>query len=166
MRRILLLLAFTSFFGCQPKNEPSDVAARASGTYTVQLYVVDGDTLYSTSSKNKLGVSSFYIGVNRKASDTVIVSYGRNASSLYVSNPNNLPLSGERVVRVDEMNGNFRLSNGTRPPFVYESTIEGNRFYERTTGYNVDSLEARWRLDSLKSPYNPPIREIIISAQK
>ena len=164
--RKLLLLSCTVFLGCQPKNEPSDVATRASGLYAVQSYIVDGDTLYSANGTNKIGASNFYIGVSRKASDTVLVSYGRNANSLYISNSNNLPLGGARVVRVDEVNGNFRFSNGTPPPFVYESTIDGNRFYERTTGYNVDSLEARWRLDSLKSPYKPPIREIIISAQK
>lgn len=167
MRKLILcILPCTVFLGCQPENEPSDVANRASGTYAVQFYVEDGDTLYSTSGKNKLGVNNFYIGISRKSSDTVAVSYARNIGSLYVGNPNKLPLGGARIVRIDEVNGNFRLSNGTRAPFIYESTINGTRFYERTTGYNVDSLEARWRFDSLKSPYNPPIKEIIISAQK
>lgn len=166
MRNLLLPLCFAGLVGCQPKDEPSDVAARASGAYAIQSYVVDGDTLYSIGGKNKLGVKDFYIRVGRKTSDTVVVEYAQNRSTVPLANFTNIPVSGGRILYVEEKNGKFQLASYAKAPFVYESNIDGNRFYERTVGYNVDSLEARWRFDSLKSPYNPPLREIIISAQK
>ena len=166
MKKQLLLLLSIGFLGCQPKDEPSDVAGRASGNYAVQFYIVDGDTLYSTNGKNKLGVDNFYVGVSRKASDMVAVSYAQNVPNSFVVNLGTVPISGIRIVRVDEMGGKFQLSGGTGSSFIYESSIDGNRFYERTTGFNTDSIEARFRFDSLKSPYTPPVREIIISAQK
>lgn len=166
MRKLLILLYLAGLFGCQPRNEPTDVAARASGAYAVQSFIVDGDTLYSSNGTNKLGVNNFYLGVSRKAADTVAISYPGNLPNSFVVNLGTVPIGGIRIVNIADVNGKFRLSNKTKAPFVYESSIDGNRFYERTIGYNIDSLEARWRLDSLKSAYNPPLREIIISAQK
>ncbi|AKD54590.1 hypothetical protein [Spirosoma radiotolerans] len=166
MNKLFLLLALTGLFSCQPEDQPADVAARASGAYVIQSYVVNGDTVYSTSGINKLGVSNFSIRVGRKASDTVAVEYAQNRSTLPVANFSNIPVTGTRIVYIEEKGGKFQLSSYEKAPFVYESSIDGNRFYERTVGYNVDSLEARWRFDSLKSPYTPPLREIIISAQK
>lgn len=169
MNKLLLLFSSIGFLSCQPKDQlPSDAAARASGAYAVQLYVVDGDTLYSTNSnKNKLGISNFYIGVSRKTADTVMISYAENLSTTAIANLTNMPLGVSRLARVDETNGKFIIVGGdNRAPLAYESSIDGIRFYERTVGFNVDSLEARWRLDSLKSPYKPPLKEVIITAQK
>lgn len=166
MNKLLLLSSLIGLFGCQPEDQPSDAAARASGTYAIQSYVVNGDTVYSTSGINKLGVSDFSIRVGRKTSDTVAVEYAQNRSTLPVANFTNIPVTGARIVYIEEKGGRFQLASYANAPFVYESSIDGNRFYERTVGYDVDSLEARWRFDSLKSPYTPPLREIIISAQK
>ena len=166
MRRLLIPLFFVGLFSCQPEDEPSDVAARASGSYAIQSYVVNGDTVYSASGKNKLGVSNFSIRVGRKASDTVAVEYAQNRSTLPLANFSNIPVTGARIVYIEQKGSKFQLASYAKAPFVYESSIDGNRFYERTVGYNVDSLEARWRFDSLKSPYTPPLREIIISAEK
>lgn len=166
MKKQLLLLFSIGFLGCQPKDEPLDVAGRVSGAYAVQFYIVDGDTLYSINGKNKLGVNNFYVSVGRKASDTLAITYARNVPNSFVVDIGILPITGTRIVHVDEVNGIFQLSGGVGPNFIYESSIDGNKFYERTTGFNTDSIAARIRFDSLKSPYNPPIREIIISAQK
>jgi hypothetical protein len=166
MNKLLLLLLLIGLVSCQPKDQPSDVAARASGAYAVRSFVVDGDTLYSTSGKNKLGISNFYIGISRKASDTVAVSYAKNVPNSFVLDIGIVPVGGIRIVSIAEVSGKFRLFNGTKAPFVYESSIDGNRFYERTIGYNMDSLAVRLGLDSLRSPYTPPLREIIISAEK
>lgn len=51
MNKLLLLLVLIGLVSCQPKDQPSDVAARASGAYAVRSFVVDGDTLYSTSGR-------------------------------------------------------------------------------------------------------------------
>lgn len=166
MRKLLISLCFVGLLGCQPENEPTDVAARASGVYAVKSFVVDGDTLYSINGKNKLAIKNFYVGVSRKAADTVAVSYPQNIPNSFVLNLGTLPVGGIRIVNISDVSGKFQLSNGTKAPFAYESSIDGNKFYERTIGYNIDSLEARWRLDSLKSPYKPLLREIIISAQR
>ena len=166
MNKLRLLLPLIGLLSCQPEDQPSDTAARASGNYAIQSYVVNGDTVYSTSGKNKLGVRDFYIRVGRKASDTVAVEYTQNWSTLPVANFSSIPVTGARIVYIEEKGGKFQLASYAKAPFVYESSIDGNRFYERTVGYNIDSLEARWRFDSLKSPYIPPLREIIISAQK
>lgn len=166
MRKLLIPLSLVGLVGCQPTNEPSDVAARASGAYAVQAYVIDGDTLYSSNGRNLLGVTNFFIGISRRTADTVAVSYPQSLPNSFVVNLGTVPIGGLRIVNINEVSGKFQLSDGTKGPFVYESRIDGNRFYERTIGYNIDSLEARFRLDSLKRPYKPPLREIIISAQK
>ena len=166
MRMLLIPLYLVVLLGCQPKNEPLDVAARVSGAYAVQAYVIDGDTLYSSRGINKLGVTNFFVGVSRRTADTVAISYPQNIPNSFVVNLGTVPIGGIRIVTISEVSGKFQLSDGTKSPFVYESSIDGNRLYERTIGYNIDSLEARFRFDSLKSPYNPPLREIIISAQK
>lgn len=166
MKKLLIPLCFVGLFGCQPKDEPSDMAARASGVYAVQFFVVDGDTLYSPNGKNKLGVNNFYVGVSRKAPDSVQVSYPKNVPNSFVLDIGVVPVGGIRIVNIAETGGKFQLFNSIKAPSIYESTIDGNRFYERTVGPNLDSLKARLLFDSLRSPYVPPMREIIISAQK
>lgn len=157
MNKLLSLLSFVGLIGCQPKDQPGDVAARASGRYPVNFYVVDRDTLLS-SGINKLGLTNYHIEVSRVGPNSVRVmtNYTKNGLSCGVG----------KDVRIEEVNGIFRLSASLNAPSIYEGKIEGGVFYERTVGMNVDSLNSRWLIDSLKSPYSPLLRETIISAQK
>ena len=158
MKKIFLLLAFIGLIGCQPKNEPSDVATRASGRYSVQYYVVDGDTLLSTKGINKLGLSSYYIDISRVGPDSVsVINYS-------TKNGSDCGIGG--FAHVVEVNGKFQLSANVGSRDVYESSIRDGLFYQRTVGMNVDSLKKHWDIDSLKVPYNVPNREVIISAKK
>lgn len=166
MKTIVFSLLSLLIFGCQPKDEPMDVAGRAAGRYAIQFYVVDGDTLFSINGKNKLVLKQHYIDVGRKSSDTVVVEYGQNLNSLPFVNFSNVPVGGARVVQIEELRDRIRLFTGTKAPFLYESSIQGGRFYEPSIGYNIDSLKARLTFDSLRSPYTPPLREITISAQR
>ena len=158
MNKLLILLAFSGLFGCQPKEQPSDVAARASGRYPVNFYVVDRDTLLSSTGINKLGLTNYYIEVSRVGPDSVRVmtNYTKNGLSCGMG----------KDVRIREVNGVFQLSANVNAPSVYEGRIEGQTFYERTVGMNVDSLNNRWLIDSLKSPYKVPFRETTLSARK
>ena len=168
MNKLYLLLLSIGSFGCQPNDQlPTDTAARAAGAYAIQSYVVDGDTLYSAKGINKLGLTNFYIGLSRQSADTVLISYAQNLGTVAIANLSKTPLGVSRRAHVADINGKFVIVGGdNRVPFVYESSIDGGRFYERTVGYNVDSLEARWRLDSLKTPYSPPLKSVVITAQK
>ncbi|GAB3755970.1 hypothetical protein GCM10028817_25030 [Spirosoma pomorum] len=138
---------------------PNDVAARASGRYTVLTYCINGDTLYSSKGVNKISVSEFYIVVDRKKSDSVRVgsAYKRNGDvgvAIHIKD-----------VGVSESNGVFQLSAGSRAPALYESKITANTFYERSVngapGVVVVPLGY-----SFKTPSNPSQEGIIISAQK
>lgn len=158
MNKLLLLLPFIGLFSCQPKeNLPTDVAARASGRYAVQYYVLNGDTLYTSKGINRIGVSEFCIVVDRKGPDSVRVGsvYKDKAGSF-----NHI-----KDVGVREMNGTFQLSAPTAAPAFYESRIEGNAFYERTArgGPSLFVLPPSY---SLNSPANPALEGVSISAQK
>ncbi len=158
MKSLLFLLASVGLLNCQSKDDPTDTAARASGRYIVQVYRVDGDTLLSTKGINKLGVSNYYIEVSRLAADSVQVMnfYSKNGSQCGIGSN----------AHIQDVNGTFQLSASVNAPSMYQSTIQNGVFYQRTVGMNVDSLNARWQLDSLKSSYKVPYREVIISAQK
>ena len=57
MKRMILLLLLGSCVGCQTEVKEiqfDDVAGRVSGQYVVNSYVINGDTLYSSSSINKI----------------------------------------------------------------------------------------------------------------
>jgi hypothetical protein len=125
MKKLLIPLWFIGLFGCQPKDEPSDVAARASGVYAIQFFVVDGDTLYSPNGKNKLGVNNFYVGVSRKAPDSVQVSYPKNVPNSFVLDIGVVPVGGIRIVNIAERGGKFQLSIASRlPPFTKAISTE------------------------------------------
>ncbi len=102
------------------------MAARASGRFAVQFYVVNGDILYTNTGINKINVSEFYILIDRKKPDSVRVgsvykATGDLGSQIYIKD-----------VGVRETSGTFQLM---APPTVssdYESSIDGNTFYERT----------------------------------
>lgn len=160
MAKLLLPLLFLGFFGCQHKESvPNDVAARASGRYTVLTYSINGDTLYASKGVNKIGVSEFYIVVDRKKSDSVRVG------SVYKKIGDVGVAIQTKDVGVSESNGVFQLSTGSRAPALYESKITANTFYERSVngapGVVVVPLGY-----SFKTPSNPSQEGIIISAQK
>lgn len=158
MKKLLLLLSFISLLSCQPKeNVPTDVAARASGKYIVHDYVVYGDTLYSTKGINKIGVSEFYIVVDRKKPDSVRVG------SIYRKNGDPGVTVLIKDVGVQETNGTFQLTVQTIAPASYESRITENVFYERSVRTGSIVLPPSY---VLKSPANPALAGVIISARK
>lgn len=157
MKSSLLLLPLAGLLSCQPKNQLPDAAARSMGKYTIQSYVMDGDTLFATNGINKYEVSDFYVEVTRLESSKVLVTkyYHRNK----------VPCSMSNQANVEEVGHAFKLTSDAIKPSLYEATISNGVFYERSVGMNVDSLMARLALDSLKSPYLPPYREIITVAK-
>ena len=158
MKKILWLSVILLCLGCQREEGPVDTAARAAGKYLVEYYIVDQDTLWSARGINKLGVSDFHIEISRVSADSVLITHRsvRNGSS-----------SGFSVYsRIEVVDGVFRLANHQNPPYLHESTIAGGVFYERSVNMNVDSLMKRWEYDSLKSPYEIPLREVVLSARK
>ncbi|GAB3806642.1 hypothetical protein GCM10028819_42410 [Spirosoma humi] len=154
MNKLFLVLPLLGLFSCKSDDQPADVAARASGKYIVQVYSVFGDTVYSTSGINKIGVSDFYIVVDRKGPDSVRVGtfYTRKR----------LPVRFLKDVRVTETNGKFQLSATNYVASGYQGIIEGNTFKERSI--NAGLLIPL--VDSLKSTYVPSPAGIVISAQK
>ena len=159
MNKLLLLLSFTGLVSCQPKDQPVDAAARASGKYTVQSYVVFGDTLYTINGINKIGVSDFYIVVGRRGPDSAQVS------SVYMKNGSPGRIVFIKEVGVSETNGTFQLSFGTNTTsgLKYESRIDGNVFRERTEGGGLLIPPVS---GSLISTNDPALKDIIISAKK
>lgn len=160
MTKLFLPLLFLSFLACEPKeNVPNDVAARASGRFAVQTYILNGDTLYTSKGINKIGVSEFYIIVDRKKSDSVRVG------SVYKKTGDPGSITHIKDVGVSESNGVFQLSAELRTPSLYESTITANTFYERSVkgGPGVLVVPAGY---SLKTPNDPTQEGVIISAQK
>lgn len=155
MNKLLLVLSFTGLIGCQSKDQPSDVAARASGKFIVQSYVVNGDTLYSSKGVNKIGVSDFYIIVDHKGPDSVRVG------SFYTKT-GFVPTAALRDVGVSETNGTFQLTAKTEPLSTYEGRIEGNTFYERSVG----SAIMVWLTDSPTVPTSSIVKGVVITALK
>ncbi|GAB2772899.1 hypothetical protein GCM10027275_14810 [Rhabdobacter roseus] len=158
MKKLLLLSIISLCLGCKREEGPVDTAARAAGKYLVEYYVVDQDTLWSARGINKLGLSDFHIEVSRVSADSVLITHRsvRNGSS-----------SGFGVYsRIQEVDGIFQLANKINSHYLHESTIAGGVFYERSVNMNADSLLKRWEYDSLKSPYEIPLREVILSARK
>lgn len=133
---------------------PNDVAARASGRYTVQSYIVFGDTMYAINRINKIGVSDFYVLVDRKGPDSVRVGTFYTRKSL--------PVRFLKDVRVVETKGTFQLSANNYVPSGYEGKIDGNSFYERSTGGGLFIPP----VDSSKSVYTSTSAGIVLSAQK
>ncbi|CAN5501481.1 hypothetical protein BH09BAC4_BH09BAC4_18190 [soil metagenome] len=155
MNKLILFLSFIGLVSCQADNQPSDVAARASGKFVVKYYVVNGDTLYSAKGVNKIDVSDFYVQVDRKEADSVRVGI------FYTKNGFN-PTMALRDVGVSETNGKFQLSARTEPLSTYEGRIEGNTFYEHTEG----SAIMVWLTDSPPVPISSIVKGVVISAQK
>lgn len=157
MNKLLILLSLGFLLSCEGEDQPNDVAARASGRYAVQSYVLNGDTLYTSKGVNKVGVSEFYIVVDRKNPDTVQV---RSVYRDKLGSVNHI-----KDVSVSEMNGTFRLSASTAVPQFYESRIEGNAFYERAArgGPGVFILPLSY---SLKPPVDPALEGTIIVAER
>ena len=156
MNKLLLLLPFIGLVGCQQPEQPTDVAARASGRFAVQSYAFNGDTLYSSGGINKLGVSDLYIVVDRKGPDSVRVggfAVKNGGTSRFL-----------RDVGVQESNGTFRLTQSNSTTMTYDSRIEGDRFYERSTGGGW--LELPSPSYTVKTPADPAQKGIIILAQK
>ena len=155
MNKLLFFLSFIGLVSCQGNDQPSDVAARASGKYIVQAYVVNGDTLYSPKGINKIDVRDFYVQVDRKEPDSVRVGV------FYTKNGFN-PTIALRDVGVSETNGTFQLTAKTDPLSAYEGRIEGNTFYERSVG----SAIMVWLTDSPTVPTSSIVKGVVISAQK
>jgi hypothetical protein len=134
------------------------VAARASGRYTVQFYVLNGDTLYTSKGINKIGVSEFYVVVDRKGPDSVRVG------SIYKKIGDAGSFNHIKDVGVSETNGTFQLSVLVGSS-TYESRIEGSNFYERTTrgGPGVFIFPPSYLFTS---PVNPALEGVVISAKK
>ncbi|MBO0932941.1 hypothetical protein [Fibrella aquatilis] len=154
MKKLSFVCLVISVFGCQHKNEePLDVAGRASGIYNVKTYVVDGDTVFSQGGKNKPGIRAYRVEIGRKAADSVgiVTVYVRDGSSL----------GAGKYVAVKETNSRFQFSDRNATLTVYESYVDGTTFYERTVGYNVDSIPR-----PLPPNYEPPLREVRITAVK
>ncbi|QDK81016.1 hypothetical protein EXU85_21325 [Spirosoma sp. KCTC 42546] len=160
MGKLLLLLCFSGFLSCQPKDTtPNDVAARAAGKYVIQSYVLNGDTLYTSKGINKLGVSEFYIIVDRKGPDSVRIgsvykTIGEAGSQIHIKD-----------VGVSETNGSFQLTAATSAPQLYECRIEGNAFYERSVrgGPGIFVVPPGY---TLKTPADPALEGVIIAARK
>lgn len=158
MKRVLFLLLAFKLVGCQPSGQPTDTATRASGKYNVQHYLVNGDTLWSRAGVNKTGWSDYYIQISPKASSEVEVSD-------YVSKNGSFCGTGS-YYSVVEKEGLFRISSNLNPPSSYQATIDNGLLNIQSTGMDIDSLNKRYALDSLKSPYKAPLRRITISAYK
>ncbi len=155
MQKLLLCLTLLSFVSCQQNQDtPKDVAARASGRFTVQSYVVFGDTMYAINRINKIGVSDFYVIVDRKGPDSVRVGTFYTRKSL--------PVRFLKDVRVVETKGAFQLSASNYVPANYEGKIDGNSFYERSVGGGLYIPP----VDSSKSVYTSTSAGIVLSAQK
>lgn len=160
MIKLLLPLVVLSFIACQHKESiPNDAAARASGRYIVQTYIVNGDTLYSSKGVNRIGVSVFYILVDRKKSDSVRVG------SVYKKNGDAGSITHIKDVGVSENNGVFQLSAELRTPELYESKITNNSFYERSAkgGPSVVVIPPGY---SFKKSDDPAQEGVVISAQR
>ncbi len=155
----LIILSFIGLVSCQPDDLPNDVAARAAGRFAVQSYVVNGDTLYTSMGINKIGVSEFYIIVDRKKPDSVRVG------SAYKKIGDAGIVMSIKDVGVSETNGTFQL---TAPPTVssdYESSIDGNTFYEHT-GLGNGGVIVFPLSYVLKKPNDPALEGVFISAKK
>lgn len=157
-KSIVALLLFVAL-GCKRNDGPADPLDHVFGKYAVEYYIVDGDTAFSKSGIDKYGISDFHYDISRKGSDSVIVMqrYKPDGSDNYCG--------WGTLARVSEVDGVFELDNQDKT-LLYESAIEGKVFRERTQGMNIDSLFARLKFDSLRSPYVPPMREIIVQARK
>ncbi|GAB3715693.1 hypothetical protein GCM10027592_56340 [Spirosoma flavus] len=154
MNKLFLILPLLGLFSCKSEDQPTDVTARASGKYIVQSYTVFGDTMYSTRGVNKIGVSDFYIVVDRKGPDSVRVGTFYTRKSL--------PVRFIKDVRVTEASGRLQLSAINYVASGYQGIIEGNTFTERSVSAGLLIPLA----DSSKSTYVPSPAGIIISAQK
>ncbi|RYF75992.1 MAG: hypothetical protein EOO39_06170 [Cytophagaceae bacterium] len=155
MQKLLLFLSLLSFISCQQNQDmPNDVAARASGRYTVQSYIVFGDTMYAINRINKIGVSDFYVIVDRKGPDSVRVGTFYTRKSL--------PIRFLKDVRVVETKGTFQLSANNYVPSGYEGKIDGNSFYERSVGGGLFIPP----VDSSKNVYTSTSTGIVLTAQK
>ena len=161
MNKLFVLSALASFLSlsCERDDLPNDVAARASGTYVIESYVVNGDTLYSTQGINRLSFSEFYIIVERKGPDSVRIG------SVYQTMNGVGSHTYIKDVGISEINGMAHLSATTVSPQVYEGRIEGNTFYERAAK-GWPSLLVLPPSYSVKPAVNPNLEGVIITARK
>ena len=158
MKKLLLSVSFLGGLSCQPEEEPfTDVAARAAGQYQIQAYVLNGDTLYTSTGVNKIGVSEFYIVLGRIKPDSVRIStvYRKQGEPGII---NLLKTAGVR-----EVNGTFQLSTYSGTSSRYEGRIQGASLYERTLGGGPVVVPTTY---TWQKPNDPALEGIIISAQK
>lgn len=160
MNKLLLFLSFIGLLSCQPDDQPTDVAARASGRFAVQTYILNGDTLYTSAGVNKINVSEFYIIVDRKKPDSVRIG------SAYRKIGDAGVVMSIKDVGVSETNGTFQLSAPPTVSLDYESRIDGNAFYERTglgKGGGIIILPPSY---VYRKPANPALEGVVITAKK
>ena len=119
----MILLSFLgSCIGCRQGMMIDDTAARLSGQYVVQSYVVNGDTLFVSAGVNKIDVKEFYIFIDRKVPDSVYIS----TSFKRIGATHGVRFTKDVGVR--EVNGVFQLSASPD----YEGSIANHTFYERS----------------------------------
>lgn len=123
MKKWILLLLLGSCLGCKQRMMFDDMAARLSGQYVVESYIINGDTLYARGRINKIDIKEFFIYIDRKAPDSlyIVTSY-----KFIGEKDNNTRFT--RNAGVKEVNGSFQLSNSSG----YESSITDHTFHERT----------------------------------
>lgn len=158
MHKLLGLLLLGSLSSCEPADQFNDVAARASGRYAIQSYVLNGDTLYKSRGVNKLGVSEFYVVVDRKGPDSVRVG------SVYKTSSETGSHTHIKDVGVSETNGVFTLTSAISTK-LYEGRIEGDVFYEKSLwgGPSIFVLPPAY---TVESPADPTTEGIRITAKK
>ena len=158
MKKLLLSVSFLGCLACQPKEEVfTDPAARAAGQYQIQAYVINGDTLYTNTGVNKIGVSEFSIVLGRIKPDSV------RLATVYRKQGEPGRINLLKTVAINEVNGTFQLSTNTITSSRYEGRIQGASLYERTLGGGAVVVPATY---TWRKPNDPALEGIIISAQK
>lgn len=158
MNKLLSLLLLGFLASCERKNPIDDTAARASGRYAIQSYVVNGDTLYKSRGINRLGASEFYVIIDRKGPDSVRIG------SVYKTTGDMRSQTHIKDAGISETNGVFTLKSAVSTQ-LYEGRIEGGTFFEKSAwgGPSIFVIPPSY---TFESSTNPALQGISITAQK
>lgn len=128
---ILCLLGIVSVLSCKSSSDPFEgIEALPMGIYDVQVYVLNGDTLYYRPRINKIEAGAFYIEPYRTKTDSISLI-------TTVNRPGNL---GQTVI--ENFHGLEKTSSGHKWSAPYRTDKDYQGKIQNDTLYQKKSLQS------------------------
>lgn len=146
---ILCWLGIVSVWSCKSSSDPFEgIEALPMGIYDVQLYVLNGDTLYYRPSINKIEAGAFYIEPYRTKTDSISLI-------TTVNRPGNLGQTvAENFHGLEKTRSGYKWSAAYRTDQEYWGKIQHDTLYQKKSLHSSGwiTLPSNYQIKDATSP--------------